>query len=158
MSTIQRRRSIARSAAKNTDSGTRTNAEKLGRTRRPRAPQQLPLDHERFQPAYPISDATLNFGKVQPDFNAAEMGTLGANRGCNASAKMTRRADVAGKLGMHFADLRNFVHGRVVDFFLRVKACAHGPFVKEMEERTRLHEANGFCVGQKVEGDLRRHA
>ncbi len=55
---------------------------------------------------------------------------------------------------MDAAELGDFVHGSGVDFFLGVEAGAHGPFVEEMEERAGFDEANGFCVGQKIERDF----
>ena len=59
---------------------------------------------------------------------------------------------------MDFADLRDFVHGGVVNFFLRVETGAHGPFVEEMQERAGFDQADGFGVGKQIESDLRRHA
>ena len=35
---------------------------------------------------------------------------------------------------MDFAELGEFVHRGLIDFFLGVEAGAHGPFVDEMEE------------------------
>ena len=71
---------------------------------------------------------------------------------------MARRADVAGELRVDFAELGDFVHGGRVDFFLGVEACTHGPFVEEMEERAGFDEANGFGIGEQVEGDFGRDA
>ena len=75
----------------------------------------------------------MDFRKVQPDFDAAEMGTFGADGRGDSGAEMAGWADIATQLGMHFAELGNLVHGRIVDFLLRIEAGAHGPFVKEME-------------------------
>ena len=55
---------------------------------------------------------------------------------------------------MDFAQLGNFVQRGAVNFFLCVEASAHGPFVEEMQERTGFDEANGFRVGEDVEGDF----
>ena len=59
---------------------------------------------------------------------------------------------------MDFAELGDFVHGGVVDFFLGVEAGAHGPFVEEMEEGAGLDEADGLGVGKKIESDFGRDA
>ena len=56
--------------------------------------------------------------------------------------------------GGGLGELGDFVHAGGVDFFLGVEAGAHGPFVEEMEEGTGLDEADGFCVGEKVERDF----
>src|SRR6202008_1103092 len=73
-------------------------------------------------------------------------------------AQMARRTNIAGKFWMHLADLGNFVHGGIVDFFLSVETGAHGPFMKKMQERTSLDEANGFGVWQQIKSDFRRYA
>src|SRR6266404_1627369 len=104
------------------------------------------------------SDAAGDVGEVEPDFYAAEVGAFGADGGGDAGAEVARRTNVAGKLGLDFAELGEFVHGGLVDFFLGVETGAHGPFVEEMEERTGFDEANGFCVGQKIERDFLREA
>src|SRR5207249_8489321 len=57
-----------------------------------------------------------------------------------------------------FAELGEFVHGGLIDFFLGVEASAHGPFVDEMEERAGFVEADGFGVRKKIEGDFGRDA
>src|SRR5579863_9473550 len=75
-------------------------------------------------------DAPLNIGKIEPDFDAAEVRPFRADRGGYVRAQMARRADVFCQLRMHFAQLRDFIHGSRVNFFLRVEARAHGPFVK----------------------------
>ena len=62
------------------------------------------------------------------------MGAFGADGSGDAGADVARRADVAREFGMDFAKLSEFVHGRLVDFFLGVKAGAHGPLMDEMEE------------------------
>ena len=92
-------------------------------------------------------DAALDFGEVEPDFYAAEVGAFGADGGGDAGADVAGRADVAGEFGMDFAELGEFVHGGLVDFFLGVEAGAHGPFVEEMEERAGFVEADGLGVG-----------
>ncbi len=86
------------------------------------------------------------------------MGAFGADGGGDAGADVARRADVAGEFGMDFAELGEFVHGGLVDFFLGVEAGAHGPFVEEMEERAGFVEADGFGVREKIERDLWEHA
>jgi len=86
------------------------------------------------------------------------MRAFGADRGGNAGAEMAGRADVFRKFGMDAAKFGDFVHGGGVDFFLRVEAGAHGPFVEEMEERTGFNEADRFGVGKKVESDFGRDA
>jgi len=59
---------------------------------------------------------------------------------------------------MDFAKLGDLVEGGTVDFFLSVEAGAHGPLVEEMQERAGFDEADGFGVGENVEGDLRGDA
>ncbi len=71
---------------------------------------------------------------------------------------MARRADVTREFGVDFAELCDFVHGGLVDFFLSVEASPHGPFVDEMEERAGFVKADGFGVGEKIEGELRGDA
>ena len=80
------------------------------------------------------SDPSLDVGKIEPDFDAAEVGAFGANGGGDAGADMARRANVACEFGLNFAKLGNFVHGGLIDFFLGVEAGTHGPLVDEMEE------------------------
>src|SRR5882762_11088666 len=104
------------------------------------------------------SDAAQDVGEVEPDFDAAEVRAFGADGGGDASADMAGRADVAREFRMDFAELGDFVHGGLVDFFLGVEAGAHSPFVDEMEERAGFVEANGFGVGEEIEGDFRRYA
>src|SRR6266404_6487564 len=104
------------------------------------------------------SDATGDVGEVEPDFDAAEVGAFGADGGGDAGADMAGWANVAGEFGMDFAELGEFVHGGLVDFFLGVEAGAHGPFVEEVEERAGFVEADGFGVGEKIERDLRGDA
>ena len=102
----------------------------------------------------PQLDAAGNVGEVEPDFYAAEVRAFGADGGGDASAEVAGGADVAGELGMDFAELGDFVEGGLVDFFLGVEAGAHGPFVEEMEEGAGFDEANGFGVGENVESDF----
>src|SRR5260370_16962913 len=80
-------------------------------------------------------DAAGDVGEVEPDFDAAEVGAFSADGGGDASADVARGADVASKFGMDFAELGEFVHGRLVDFFLGVESGAHGPFVDEIKHR-----------------------
>ncbi len=101
-------------------------------------------------------DAAGDVGEVEPDFDAAEVGAFGADGRGDAGAKMAGRADVACEFGMDFTELGNFVHRGLVDFFLGVKAGAHGPLVEKMEERTGFVEADGFGVGKNVESDFER--
>src|ERR1700756_3262915 len=105
-----------------------------------------------------VSDTAGSVGEVEPDFYAAEVGAFGADGRGDAGAEMAGRADVAGELGVDFAELGDFVHGGCVDFFLGVEAGSHGPFVEEMEERASFDEANGFGVGKQVESDFWRDA
>ena len=104
------------------------------------------------------SDAAGDVREVEPDFDAAEMGTFGADGSGDTGAKMARRSDEFCELGVDFAKLGDFVERGLVDFFLRVEAGAHGPFVEEMEERAGFDEADGFGVREKVESDFRRDA
>ncbi len=76
------------------------------------------------------------------------MRALGADGSGNAGAEMAGRADVTCEFGMDFAELGDFVHGGLIDFFLGVKAGAHSPFVEKMEERTGFVEADGLRVGE----------
>ncbi len=82
------------------------------------------------------------------------MGAFGADGGGDVGAEVARGADVLGELGMDLADLGDFIHRGGVDFFLGVEAGAHGPFVEEVEEGAGLDEANGFGVGEEIEGDF----
>ena len=75
------------------------------------------------------SNAAGDVGEVEPDFDAAKMRAFGADGRGDACAQVARRADVARELGMNFAELGNFVHGGLEDFFLGVEASSHGPFV-----------------------------
>src|SRR5580658_2110535 len=93
------------------------------------------------------SDAAGGVGEVEPDFNAAEVGAFGADRGGDVGAEMARGTDVAGELGVDLAELGDFVHGGGVDLFLGVEAGAHGPFVEKMEEGAAFDQADGFGVG-----------
>ena len=95
----------------------------------------------------PSLDTALNMGEVEPDFYTAEMRAFGADGRGDAGTEMAGWADIAGKFRMHFTDLGDFVHRSVVDFLLGVETGAHGPFVKEMQKRARLDEADGFGVG-----------
>ncbi len=92
------------------------------------------------------------------DFDAAEMGAFGADGSGDAGADVARGADVASEFGVDFAELGDFVHGGLVDFFLGVEAGAHGPFVNEMEERAGFVKADGFGVGEEIESDFGRDA
>src|SRR6266852_5723691 len=103
-------------------------------------------------------DAARAVGEVEPDFDAAEVGAFGADRSGDAGAEMAGRADVAREFGVDFAELGEFVHGGLVDFFLGVEAGAQDPFVEEMEKRAGFVETDGFGVGEKVESDFGRHA
>src|SRR5580704_16832293 len=104
------------------------------------------------------SDAALDVGEVEPDFDAAEVGAFGADGSGDAGADVAGRADEFSEFGMDFAELGEFVHGGLVDFFLGVEASAHGPFVEEMEEGAGFVEADGFGVGEKIESDFGRDA
>jgi len=84
--------------------------------------------------------------------------TLGADGSGDAGSDVARRTDVAGEFGVDFAELGEFVHGGLIDFFLGVEASAHGPFVEKMEERAGFIEANGFGVGENVKSDFERDA
>ena len=46
-----------------------------------------------------VSDAALNVGEVEPDFDAAEVGAFGADGCGDTGAEMARRTDIAGKFG-----------------------------------------------------------
>src|SRR5271167_1260276 len=92
--------------------------------------------------------------EVEPDFYAAEVGAFGAVGGGDVGAEAAGGGVVFGVLGVGLAELGDFVHARGVDFVLGVEAGAHGPFVEEMEEGAGFDEANGFGVGEKIEGDF----
>src|SRR5208337_1853725 len=94
-----------------------------------------------------VSDTALNVGEVEPDFDAAEVGAFGTDWRSDAGTQVAGRADVAGKFGVHFADLGNFVHGGVVNLLLCVETGAHGPFVEKVKERAGFDETDGFSVG-----------
>src|ERR1700740_588610 len=99
-------------------------------------------------------DAGGDVGEVLPDFYAAEVGAFGADGRGDAGAKVAGRSDVTRELGMNFAELGDFVEGGFVDFFLRVEAGTHGPFVERVEERAGFDKANGFCVREDIQGDF----
>src|SRR5467141_2611801 len=105
-----------------------------------------------------VSEAAGDVGEIEPDFDAAEVRAFGADGRGDSGTDVAGRADVACKFWMDFPELGDLVHGSLVDFFLGVEAGAHGPFVNEMEERAGFVEANGFGVGEKIEGDFRRDA
>src|SRR5208283_4089806 len=105
-----------------------------------------------------VLDASLNIGKVQPNLDAAEVRSFGANGRGDAGAKVAGRPDVTGEFGLRRAKLRNLIHRSVVDLFLGVEAGAHGPFVKQVEERAGLDQANGLGVGEEIQRDFVRHA
>src|SRR5205823_7039772 len=105
-----------------------------------------------------VSDAAGSVGEVEPDFEAAEVRAFGADGRGDAGAKMAGRADVAREFRMDFAELGDFVHGSLKDFFLRIEASAHGPFVEQVEERAGFVEADGFGVGKNVKSDFERDA
>src|SRR6267154_3088124 len=100
-----------------------------------------------------VLDAAGDIGKVEPNFDAAEVGAFGTDGSGDAGADVAGWADVASKFGMDFAELGEFVHRGLVDFFLGVEASAHSPFVDEVEQRTGFVKANGFGVGEKIEGE-----
>src|SRR5271168_1590412 len=79
-------------------------------------------------------DAAGDVGEVEPDFDAAIVGAFGADGCGDSGAEVAGGADVFGDLGVDLAELGEFVHGGLVDFFLGVEAGAHGPFVEEVEE------------------------
>ena len=99
-------------------------------------------------------NAAGDVGEIEPDFDAAEVGAFGADGSGDAGADVAGGADVASEFWVDFAELGEFVHGSLVDFFLGVEAGAHGPFVEEMKERAGFIEADGFGVGEKIKGDL----
>src|SRR6266850_833029 len=103
-------------------------------------------------------DPAGDVGEVEPDFDAAEVRAFGADGGGDAGADMAGRANVARKFWMDFAELGDFVHGSLIDFFLRVEAGAHRPFVNEMEERAGFIQTDGLGVGEEIESDFRRYA
>src|SRR5438094_144676 len=103
-------------------------------------------------------DAASDVGEVEPDFYAAKVGAFGADGSGDTCAKVARRADKFRELWMDFLKLRDFVKRGLVDFFLSVKAGAHGPFVEKVKEGAGLNKADGFCVGKKIERDFERDA
>src|SRR5215471_14959762 len=70
---------------------------------------------------------------------------------------MAGRANIPRKLRMDFAELGDFVHRSAVDFFLRVEAGAHRPFMEEMEKGASLDQADRFCIGKQIKSDFRRN-
>src|SRR3970040_395377 len=97
-------------------------------------------------------DAALDIGKILPDFDAAKMGTIGADGGGDPGADVTRRAEPAGNFRMDAADLLKLIHRSQIDFFLGVEAGPHRPLVEQMEQRTGLDQPDGLGVGQEVGG------
>jgi len=92
-------------------------------------------------------DETGDVGKVEPDFDAAIVGTLGANGGGDVGAEIARRSHVFGDLRVDFSELCQFIHRGLKNLFLCVEAGAHGPFVEEVEEGAGFDEADGLGVG-----------
>src|SRR5260370_6498273 len=86
------------------------------------------------------------------------MGAFGADGSGDAGAEKARRTDILRKLGMYLTQLRNFVHGGLVNLFLGVEAGAHGPFMEKMQERTAFDKPDGFGVGKEVERNFDWHA
>ena len=105
-----------------------------------------------------VSDAAGSIGEVQPNFDAAKMGTFGADGRGNTGAKIAGRADVTREFRMDFAELRDFIHRGLKNLFLGVETGAHRPFVKKMEERAGFIEADGLGVRKKVQSDFEGHA
>src|ERR1700747_2448928 len=123
-------------------------------------PKVFALDHAELPGGSPrrLSDTAGGVGEVEPDLDAAEVRAFGADGRGDSSAKMAGRADVAREFGMDFTKLRDFGHRGLKNFFLGVEAGAHGPFVKQMEERAGFVEADGLGVGENVERDFERDA
>src|SRR4029077_13237468 len=110
---------------------------------RPRNSQSPRLRDSR--PGFPGgSYAALNLREFLPDFDAAEMRALSANRCGNAGPYIAGRTDVTAQFGQRRADLRDFFHRRLVDLFLSVETRAHRPFMKQVQKRTALDEPDGF--------------
>ena len=101
-----------------------------------------------------VSDAAGDVGEVEPDFYTAEVGAFGADGRGYAGTDVAWGADVAGKLGVNFAELGDLVHGRLIDFFLGVEAGAHGPLVEKVEKRAGFDQADGLGVGKKIEREF----
>src|SRR2546425_3222616 len=62
----------------------------------------------------------------------------------DACAKMTGRADESCNFRVDLAELGDLFQGCLVNFFLRVEAGAHGPFVEQVKQRAGLDQPNGF--------------
>ena len=104
------------------------------------------------------SDAASDVGEVEPDFDAAEVRAFGADGRRDADTKIAGRTNIASEFGLKLAELSDFLHRGLVDFFLGVEAGAHRPFVMKMEKRAGFIETDGFGVGEKIKSDLRRNA
>src|SRR6516225_8822687 len=123
------------------------------------APQGLPRrESYTLIRAYKVSDAAFDVGKIEPDFDAAEVRAFGANGRGDSCAQMAWRANVPGKLGLYLAELRDFVHRGIVDFLLRIEAGAHSPLVEKVEQRAGFDEADGFRIGKDIQGYFGRHS
>src|SRR5690242_15168792 len=105
-----------------------------------------------------LLNAAGGVGEVEPDFDAAEVRAFGADGRGDPGSKMAGRADVAREFRMDFAKLCYFVHRGLKNFFLGIKAGAHGPFVEKMEERAGFVEADRFGVRENIKRDFERYA
>lgn len=103
-----------------------------------------------------VSDTARSVGEVEPDFDAAEVRAFGADGRGDAGAEVAGRADVAREFRMNIAELGDFVHGGLENFFLGVEASTHGPFVEKMEKRAGFVEADGFGIRENIERDFER--
>ena len=81
-----------------------------------------------------VSDTADDVGKIEPDFDTAEVRAFRADGSGDARAEVAGRADIFREFWMDAAQLGDFVHGSRVDLFLGVEASSHSPFVKKVKE------------------------
>jgi signal transduction histidine kinase len=114
----------------------------------------IPSEHRRLG----ISNRPLDRGKALPHLDSAKMRSFGADRRCDGRSQIARGAEVAADGGIERAHLFDFLNRRRIDFLLRIEAGPHGPFVQQMQQRSRFHHANRRGVRQQVERQIGRDA
>src|SRR5438034_6192125 len=113
-----------------------------------------PATGTRPQPLSVPSDPAFNVGEAPPHRHAAEVLALGTGGRDAAGAQHAWRPHVPSQARVEGADLVQLVHGGAVDLLLRVEARPHDPLVREIEEASRLVEAQRLRVGEQVERRL----
>src|SRR5271154_4124237 len=86
------------------------------------------------------------------------MRAFGTDGRRDTGAKIAWRSEIARNLGKRRADLAHFLERRLINFFLRVKASPHGPFVEQVQEGACLDETDGLGIWKKVKREFERDA